>query len=41
MEKWNKYIPEGMKDILFEESDIKLNIEDQLRKVYKYSGFLK
>ncbi|CAM2740902.1 ATP phosphoribosyltransferase regulatory subunit [Clostridium sporogenes] len=39
MEKWNKYIPEGMKDILFEESDIKLNIEDQLRKVYKYSGF--
>lgn len=39
MEKWNKYIPEGMKDILFEESNIKLNIEDQLRKVYKYSGF--
>ncbi|NFM45806.1 ATP phosphoribosyltransferase regulatory subunit [Clostridium botulinum] len=39
MEKWNKHIPEGMKDILFEESNIKLNIEDQLRKVYKYSGF--
>lgn len=39
MEKWNKYIPEGMKDILFEESNIKLNIENQLRKVYKYSGF--
>lgn len=39
MENWNKYIPEGMKDILFEESNIKLNIEDQLRKIYKYSGF--
>ncbi|EPY2283425.1 ATP phosphoribosyltransferase regulatory subunit [Clostridium sporogenes] len=39
MEKWNKYIPKGMKDILFEESNIKLNIEEKLRKVYKYSGF--
>ncbi len=39
MENWNKYIPEGMKDILFKESNIKLNIEDQLRKIYKYSGF--
>ncbi len=39
MENWNKYIPEGMKDVLFEESNIKLNIEDQLRKIYKYSGF--
>ncbi|ACQ52482.1 ATP phosphoribosyltransferase regulatory subunit [Clostridium botulinum] len=39
MGNWNKYIPKGMKDILFEESNIKLDIEDQLRKIYKYSGF--
>ncbi|KIN81086.1 ATP phosphoribosyltransferase regulatory subunit [Clostridium botulinum] len=39
MENWNKYIPKGMKDILFEESNIKLNVEERLRKIYKYSGF--
>lgn len=39
MGKWKRYIPDGMKDILFEECDIKLTIEECLRKVYKYSGF--
>ncbi len=39
MEKWNEFIPEGMKDILFEESNVKLYIEHELRKAYKYSGF--
>lgn len=39
MGKWKRYIPDGMKDILFEECDIKLTIEERLRKVYKYSGF--
>lgn len=39
MGKWKRYIPDGMKDILFEECEIKLTIEEHLRKVYKYSGF--
>ncbi len=39
MENWNKYIPEGMKDVLFEESNIKLNIEDQLRKFINIVDF--
>lgn len=39
MGKWKRYIPDGMKDILFDECNLKLNIERCLRKVYKYSGF--
>ncbi|MGY0373592.1 ATP phosphoribosyltransferase regulatory subunit [Clostridium sp. JNZ J1-5] len=39
MAKWRRYIPDGMKDILFDECDAKLMIEESLRKVYRYSGF--
>lgn len=39
MSTWKRYIPEGMKDTLFEECEVKLNIEKSLRRVYKYSGF--
>ncbi|MCY6371635.1 ATP phosphoribosyltransferase regulatory subunit [Clostridium ganghwense] len=39
MSKWKRYIPEGMKDILFDECSTKLFIEEKLRKIYKFSGF--
>ncbi|KOA19959.1 ATP phosphoribosyltransferase regulatory subunit [Clostridium homopropionicum DSM 5847] len=39
MGKWKRYIPDGMKDILFEECNEKLTIEESLRKSYKQSGF--
>lgn len=39
MAKWRRYIPDGMKDILFDECDARLMIEESLRKVYRYSGF--
>lgn len=39
MGTWKRYIPEGMKDTLFEECEMKLEIENTLRKIYKYSGF--
>ncbi|QGU96545.1 ATP phosphoribosyltransferase regulatory subunit [Clostridium bovifaecis] len=39
MSTWKRYIPEGMRDTLFEECEIKLNIEKSLRRIYKYSGF--
>lgn len=39
MGKWKRYIPDGMKDILFEECNAKLTIEESLRKSYKQSGF--
>lgn len=39
MGKWKRYIPDGMKDILFEECNEKLTIEESLRRSYKQSGF--
>lgn len=40
MTSWKKYIPEGTKDTLFEECTRKIEIENILRKTYRYSGFL-
>lgn len=39
MYKWRKYIPEGMRDILFEECISKVKIENKFRELYIYSGF--
>lgn len=39
MNKWKKYIPDGMKDILFEECKTKVEIEDKFRKLYLEEGF--
>ncbi|WMJ80282.1 ATP phosphoribosyltransferase regulatory subunit [Clostridium sp. MB40-C1] len=39
MNKWKKYIPDGMKDILFDECRKKIFIQDNLRQTYKVSGF--
>jgi ATP phosphoribosyltransferase regulatory subunit len=40
MLNWKRYIPEGTRDILFEECSKKVEIENVLRKVYIDSGFL-
>ncbi len=40
MTSWKRYIPEGTKDTLFEECTRKIEIENILRKTYRYSGFL-
>lgn len=40
MANWRKYIPEGTRDILFEECTKKVGIENILREVYINSGFL-
>lgn len=37
---WSRYIPEGTRDVLFEECSKKIEIENILRKVYIDSGFL-
>ena len=39
MHKWKKYIPEGMKDILFEECISKVNVENGFRSLYLNAGF--
>lgn len=39
MYKWKKYIPEGMKDILFEECISKVKIENEFRELYISAGF--
>jgi len=39
MNMWKKYIPEGMKDILFEECISKVKIENQFRDLYLSGGF--
>lgn len=40
MANWRKYIPEGTKDILFQECKKKVEIENILREIYINSGFL-
>ncbi|MCI1943793.1 ATP phosphoribosyltransferase regulatory subunit [Clostridium luticellarii] len=40
MTNWKKYIPDGTKDILFEECSRKIDIENVLRETYVYSGFM-
>ena len=40
MTNWKKYIPDGTKDILFEECSKKIDIENILRKTYVSSGFM-
>ena len=39
MYKWKKYIPDGMKDILFEECVSKVKIENAFRSLYLNAGF--
>lgn len=39
MNNLKRYIPEGMKDVLFDEYNIKLFIEEKLREIYKNNGF--
>jgi ATP phosphoribosyltransferase regulatory subunit len=39
MHKWKKYIPEGMRDILFKECISKVKIENKFRELYINSGF--
>lgn len=39
MKSWKRYIPDGMKDLLFEDCMNKRNIEDSLRKIYLQNGF--
>ena len=40
MTNWKKYIPEGTKDILFNECMEKVKIENILKKIYIQSGFM-
>lgn len=40
MINWRRYIPEGTRDILFQECSGKIDLENILRKVYIDSGFL-
>lgn len=40
MANWRKYIPEGTKDILFQECKKKVQVENILREIYINSGFL-
>ncbi|GAA0180806.1 ATP phosphoribosyltransferase regulatory subunit [Clostridium sediminicola] len=39
MRNLKRYIPDGMKDTLFNESNMKLKIEEKLRKVYHRNGY--
>ncbi|OFI05356.1 ATP phosphoribosyltransferase regulatory subunit [Clostridium acetireducens DSM 10703] len=39
MRSLKRYIPDGMQDILFNECDIKNNIENQLRNIFINNGF--
>ncbi|MEY8762237.1 MULTISPECIES: ATP phosphoribosyltransferase regulatory subunit [Clostridium] len=40
MGNWKGYIPDGTKDILFEECSKKINLENILRKIYVSSGYM-
>lgn len=40
MINWRRYIPEGTRDILFQECSGKIELENILRKIYIDSGFL-
>ncbi|WP_446899397.1 ATP phosphoribosyltransferase regulatory subunit [Clostridium sp. LBM24168] len=40
MENWNRYIPEGAKDLIFEECSKKVEIQNILRQTYIDAGFL-
>lgn len=40
MVSWKRYIPEGTRDMLFDECSKKIKVEDTLRKTYINSGFL-
>lgn len=39
MNNWKKYIPEGMRDLLFKECITKIEIQNKLREIYLSSGF--
>ena len=39
MRNYRKYIPEGMRDILFDECAKKIEIQNVLRKIYKGRGY--
>lgn len=39
MRNYRKYIPEGMRDILFDECEKKIEIQNMLRKIYKGRGY--
>lgn len=40
MENWNRYIPEGAKDLIFEECSKKVEIQTILRQTYIDAGFM-
>lgn len=40
MENWERYIPEGAKDLIFEECSRKVGIQNILRETYMDAGFL-
>lgn len=40
MENWKRYIPEGAKDLIFDECSKKVQIQNILRKTYIDAGFL-
>lgn len=40
MENWKRYIPEGAKDLIFDECSKKVQIQNILRKTYVDAGFL-
>ncbi|SHH87717.1 ATP phosphoribosyltransferase regulatory subunit [Clostridium grantii] len=39
MKNLRRYIPDGMKDTIFTECEMKLKVEEKLRKVYQMNGF--
>jgi ATP phosphoribosyltransferase regulatory subunit len=40
MSNWKKYIPNGTRDILFQDCDNKIRLENSFRKVFKTRGYL-
>lgn len=40
MQNWSKSIPEGTRDILFQDCAVKIEIENKLRGLYKKTGYM-
>lgn len=39
LKSWNRYVPEGMKDYIFDEGTIKIQLEEKIRKVFISRGY--
>lgn len=39
MKSWSRYVPEGMRDYIFNEGSIKIQLQERIRKVFNMRGY--